>query len=94
MTTELARRRHCSAGTALVALVTVLIVMALSADASAQCAMCQTLLGSPEGQRMIAAIRSGILLLLVAPFVIFATVATLAIRLQRRRRALEGAAHE
>lgn len=71
-----------------------LIVVGLSVDASAQCAMCRTLLGSPEGQRMIAALRSGILLLLVAPFVIFATVATLAIRLQRRRRALEDAAHE
>lgn len=75
-------------------LAAVLVMVGLSGDASAQCAMCRTLLGSPEGQRMITALRSGILLLLVAPFVIFATVATLAIRLQRRRRALEDATHE
>lgn len=78
----------------MLALVAGLIVVGLSTEAVAQCAMCRTLLGSPEGQRMIAALRSGILLLLLAPFVIFATVATLAIRLQRRRRAVEDATHE
>lgn len=78
----------------ILALVAGFVVLGLSTDASAQCAMCRTLLGTPEGQRMVAALRSGILLLLVAPFVIFATIATLAVRLQRRRRALEDAAHE
>ncbi|MBM3770361.1 MAG: hypothetical protein FJW27_03565 [Acidimicrobiia bacterium] len=71
-----------------------LVAVGLSVDVSAQCAMCRTLLGSPEGQRMIAALRSGILLLLLAPFVVFGTVATLAIRLQRRRLAKEDLAHE
>jgi hypothetical protein len=42
-------------------------------------------LGSPEGQKMIAALRSGILLLLAAPFTIFGTVAVLAVRAQRKR---------
>lgn len=91
--TDLARSSR-RARPVLVALVAAVIVLSLGTDATAQCAMCRTLLGSPEGQRMIAALRSGILLLLVAPFVIFATVATLAVRLQRRRRALEDAVHE
>ena len=53
--------------------------------AAAQCAMCRQALASPEGRQMIAAFRSGILLLLAAPFAVFATVATLAVRRQRRR---------
>ena len=53
----------------------------------AQCAMCRRALASPEGQNMIAAFRSGILLLLVAPFAAFAAVATLAVRDQKRRNA-------
>lgn len=56
----------------------------LPTDASAQCAMCRRALQSPEGQHMIAAFRSGILLLLVAPFAAFGTVATLAVRARRR----------
>ena len=55
--------------------------------ASAQCAMCRTLLQTPEGQHMAAAFRSGILLLLAAPFSIFGLIATLAIRSHRRREA-------
>jgi hypothetical protein len=55
--------------------------------AFAQCAMCRRVLASPEGQQLVAAFRSGILLLLVAPFAVFATVARLAIRGQRRRNA-------
>ena len=48
---------------------------------SAQCAMCRRALQSPEGQQMIAAFRSGILLLLAAPFAVFGTVAIFAVRL-------------
>ena len=55
--------------------------------ASAQCAMCRRALQSPEGQQMIAAFRSGILFLLVTPFAVFATIALLAVRAQRRRAA-------
>lgn len=66
-----------------------LAILTVDTEASAQCAMCRTMLGSPEGQRMIGALRSGIVLLLVAPFAIFATVATLAVRLQRRRHAMD-----
>ena len=53
--------------------------------AFAQCPMCRRALASPEGQQMVAAFRSGILLLLVAPFALFGTVATLAVRDQKRR---------
>lgn len=53
--------------------------------ASAQCAMCRRALQSPEGQQMIAALQSGILFLLIAPFAVFATITVLAIRAERRR---------
>ena len=52
---------------------------------SAQCAMCRLALLSPEGQQMVAAFRSGILFLLITPFAVFATIAMLAVRAQRRR---------
>ena len=52
---------------------------------AAQCAMCRTALASPEGQQMIAALRSGILLLLAAPFTLFGVIAMLAVRAQRKR---------
>ena len=62
--------------------------VALTADtAFAQCAMCRRALESPEGQHMIAAFRSGILVLLAAPFAVFATVAVLAVRRVARRTA-------
>ena len=53
--------------------------------AFAQCAMCRRALQSPEGQQMIAALRSGILFLVIAPFAVFATIAVLAVRAQRSR---------
>jgi hypothetical protein len=49
--------------------------------------MCRSVLASPEGQQLAAGFRSGILFLLAAPFTVFATVAILAVRQQRRRRA-------
>jgi hypothetical protein len=72
-------RRHLVAALALAA-----VFAWLPVDASAQCAMCRRALLSPEGQHMVAAFRSGILLLLVSPFAAFATVAVLAVRAQRR----------
>lgn len=64
-----------------VAVGVVVAAWALGADpALAQCAMCRRALQSPEGQQMIAAFRGGILFLLAAPFAVFGTVATLAIR--------------
>ena len=53
--------------------------------ALAQCTMCRSALQSPEGQQMIAALRSGILLLVIAPFAVFAAIAVLAVRAQRSR---------
>lgn len=64
----------------------VVIVLALAVPADAQCAMCRRALQSPEGRQMIAAFRSGILVLLAAPFAVFGTVATLAIRRFRKIR--------
>jgi hypothetical protein len=58
---------------------------------AAQCAMCRTALASPEGQQMIAALRSGILLLLAAPFTLFGLIAVLAVRSQRKRQRASGA---
>jgi hypothetical protein len=75
-----ARRR-----TALVVAATVVLVFAAE-TAFAQCAMCRRALQSPEGQRMIAAFQNGILILLAAPFALFGTIATLAVRAERRRR--------
>lgn len=69
-------------------LVTAAVALALlvtAPPASAQCAMCRRALQSPEGQHMVAAFRSGILFLLAAPFAVFGTVATLAVRRFRRR---------
>ncbi len=63
------------------------LLAVLASSASAQCVMCKTMLATPEGQKMVAALRSGILLLLAAPFAIFGTIATLAVRSKRRREA-------
>jgi hypothetical protein len=61
--------------------VVVLAAVWLMGDtAAAQCAMCRRALDSPEGQQLAAALRSGILFLLAAPFTVFAIVATLAVR--------------
>lgn len=57
-------------------------------QAEAQCAMCRTALASPEGQKLAAALRSGILLLFAAPFTIFGTVAYFAVRAQRQRQGM------
>lgn len=63
------------------------IVVLLSFDqVSAQCAMCRRALDSPEGRQMIAAFRSGILILLVAPLAVFVIVTRLALRIDRVRR--------
>lgn len=55
------------------------------APAAAQCAMCRLALQSVEGQRMIGAFQSGIVILLAAPVSLVGVVATLVVRMQRRR---------
>jgi hypothetical protein len=72
-------------GNALAALVFVVALVLAPEAASAQCAMCRRALQSPEGQQMVAAFRSGILVLLAAPFSLIAVIATLVVRMQRRR---------
>jgi hypothetical protein len=63
------------------------VIVLAGSGAHAQCAMCRTLLQTPEGKQMAAAFRSGILLLLAAPFSIFGVIAALAVKTQRRRHA-------
>jgi hypothetical protein len=71
---------------AAVAFAVVVLLMAFWAEpAAAQCAMCRRALQSPEGQRMVAAFRSGILVLLAAPFSLVGVIAALVVRMQRRR---------
>jgi hypothetical protein len=72
----------------LVAIVAAALVIAVALQpqsVEAQCAMCRRALDSPEGRQMIAALRSGVLVLLIAPFALFASVATLAICSRRKR---------
>jgi ABC-type taurine transport system ATPase subunit len=63
------------------------VMLLLSEPAAAQCAMCRRALQSPEGQQVVAAFRSGILVLLATPFALVGGVAALVVRMQRRRRA-------
>jgi len=63
----------------------VALVLLWPDPAAAQCAMCRRALQSPEGRQMVAAFRSGILVLLAAPFTLVGVVATLVVRMQRRR---------
>jgi hypothetical protein len=65
---------------------TAVVALLASVEASAQCAMCRRALDSPEGRQMIAAFQSGILILLAAPVAVFAVVARMAIRMNRARR--------
>jgi len=51
----------------------------------AQCVMCRTALASEEGRAIVAAFRSGIVVLLAAPFAAFGIVAALVVRATRRR---------
>ena len=69
-----------------IAAIALLAVLLAASDVFAQCAMCRRALASPEGQQMVAAFRSGILILLAAPFAAFAVVARLAMRMDRLRR--------
>ena len=62
------------------------LLLSLPSPAFAQgCAMCKRALSSPEGQQMVAAFRSGILVLLAAPFSLVGVIAALAMKMQRRR---------
>ena len=47
--------------------------------------MCRTALASEEGRAILAAFRSGIVVLLAAPFAAFGIVAALVARAARRR---------
>lgn len=63
-----------------------ILAILLPVPAPAQCAMCRRALQSPEGQQMVAAFRSGIVILLAAPFSLVAVIGALIVRMQRRRR--------
>ena len=74
-----------SSGRPLLVSLVAVVVLATALPAAAQCAMCRRALQSPEGQQLIGAFRSGILLLLAAPFAVFGIVATLAVKRLSRR---------
>jgi hypothetical protein len=75
------------ARTALTVLAVVVALVALAAPpASAQCIMCRRALETPEGQQMAAAFRSGILVLLAAPFSLVGIIAGLVVKMQKKRR--------
>ena len=67
-------------------LVTLVAVLAMPEWTMAQCPMCRQALLSADAQGLAAAFRSGILFLLAAPFVVFAAVATIAVRTRSQRR--------
>ena len=70
---------------ALAVFAAMLALLVLAPDAAlAQCAMCRRALQSPEGQQMVAAFRSGILVLLAAPFTLVGVIAALIVRMTRR----------
>ena len=48
------------------------------------CPMCRFLLATPEGQHLAAALREGIVILVMAPFAAFGTIAYFAVKSQRR----------
>jgi len=78
-------RKHLVTVAALAALV------ATASSAAAQCAMCKTALTqSPEGQRMVQGFNTGILFLLVMPYLVFGTIA-LSLWWTRRQRPSEEA---
>jgi hypothetical protein len=72
-------------GSAVATAALVAAIVLMPDAASAQCAMCRRALQSPEGQQMVAAFRSGILVLLAAPFSLVGVIAALIVRMQRRR---------
>lgn len=71
--------------TRLIALAAMSALIALDTQTlDAQCSMCRTLLGTPEGEQMAAALRSGIWILLAAPLGAFGVIAVAAVRSRRR----------
>jgi hypothetical protein len=65
------------------------VLLGFGADAQGQCSMCRSLLATPEGQRMAAALREGIWILLAAPFAVFGVIALAAVRSRKRLDTLE-----
>ena len=70
--------------TALVLAAALLLIVPSPAFAQG-CAMCKRALSSPEGQQMVAAFRSGIFVLLAAPFSLVGVIAALVVKMQRKR---------
>ena len=68
-----------------VALGAMVLFVLWAEPAGAQCAMCRRALESPEGRQVVAAFRSGILILLAAPFSLFGVIAALVVRMRRRQ---------
>jgi hypothetical protein len=60
------------------------VLCLVATDAGAQCALCRSLLGQPEAQKLANALRAGIVILLAAPVGVFAVIALAAVRSRRR----------
>ena len=61
---------------------------ALQVSGFAQCIMCSTALASsPEGQALAGSFRSGIMILLVAPYIVLGTIGYAVFRAYRKRAA-------
>jgi hypothetical protein len=76
------------ANRALLVLLVAACVALIPQDGAAQCAMCRTALeNSAEGQAVAGSFRHGILLLLAAPYLIFATVGFVIFRAYRKKAA-------
>jgi hypothetical protein len=64
-----------------VAVLLAILVMGLVPSSPAQCAMCKTVLqGSPEGRSLSLSLDRAILLMFVAPYLVFGTFVAFAFR--------------
>ena len=65
-----------------------------ASDLEAQCAMCRKALNGAEADSLIAALRNGIVFLLVVPLATFGTIAWYAVRGQQRQAASGETGHK
>jgi uncharacterized membrane protein len=71
--------------TVLIAAGVILIVLALSIPALAQCAMCKTgLAGSPEAKKLAESLNLAVIVLLIPPVMIFCGIFLAAFRRMRK----------
>lgn len=67
-------------------ILTVLLVLVVSTDVEAQCAMCRAVLETQEGQSAAEGINDGIMYLMVFPYLLMAGVAYFIWRSRKKAR--------